>query len=84
MKIRINYFFLIKSNETTSSIANAIFQSLSSIDLSYELTCKYCNRLQEYKYIDELCQLQKGKYIRWTRDTSLTNGGVLIDIIIND
>lgn len=72
------------NNETTSSIANTIFQSLSNNNLSYELTCKYCNKLKEYKYIDELCELKKGKYIRWLRDTTLTNGGVLVDIIIND
>lgn len=72
------------NNETTSSIANTIIQSLSNNNLSYELTCKYCNKLKEYKYIDELCELKKGKYIRWLRDTTLTNGGVLVDIIIND
>ena len=72
------------NNETTSSIANAIFQSLSNNDLSYEIISKYCNKLKEYKYVDELCELKKGKYIRWVRDTNLTNGGILIDIIIND
>lgn len=41
-------------------------------------------KLREYKYVDEICDLERGKYVRWIRiespQKSLTNGGIITDI----
>tara|TARA_B110000967_G_C18900569_1_gene574583 strand:+ start:5714 stop:6175 length:462 start_codon:yes stop_codon:yes gene_type:complete len=72
------------NNETISSIANTIYQSLQNYDISNDLIYKYSNKLKDYKYIDEMCELKKGKYIRWLRGNTLTNGGIITDVSINE
>ena len=43
--------------------------------------------MTEYRFVDEICDLYKGKYVRWISNNnnaingpSLTNGGIIIDI----
>lgn len=43
------------------------------------------SKLSDYKYIDKICDIHRGKYIRWirisnTQTFSLTNGGIVTDI----
>lgn len=78
-----------KSLETTSSylgkktldsIANEKWEILSN----FQEKQKLFNCLTEYRLVDEIHELQKGKYIRWIRiqpeTSSLTNGGIVMDI----
>lgn len=48
-----------------------------------EKTNKILGKLREYRFVDDLCDLHKGKHIRWIRVNSLpelTNGGLVVDI----
>jgi hypothetical protein len=47
------------------------------------------SKLTEYRFVENICDLHKGKHIRWirlNRDESpkLTNGGIVTDIKFND
>jgi len=62
---------------------------ISELDLTEEKHETIMNSLIEYKYIDEIPDLDYGHYIRWIplKDPSnikLTNGGILCDIKVND
>jgi HD-GYP domain-containing protein (c-di-GMP phosphodiesterase class II) len=40
-------------------------------------------KLHEYRYIDEVCEIHRGKHVRWIRATDpkkLTAGGIVVDI----
>jgi hypothetical protein len=42
-------------------------------------------KLKDYYYIDKICDIKRGKHVRWIRKTndkpvSLTNGGIVADI----
>ena len=45
---------------------------------------EYCEKLATYRYVDEICELHKGKNVRWIRidspEKKLTNGGIVVDI----
>jgi len=70
--------------QTTESIANIVHNSLKRTNLSNEVITDYYYRLQNYRYIDGINELHKGKHIRWIRKGKLTNGGILTNITIKD
>jgi hypothetical protein len=62
---------------------------LSELELSEDKYSSIMNSLREYKYIDEIPDLDYGHYIRWIplkdpTNIKLTNGGILCDIKVND
>ena len=62
---------------------------LSELDLTDDKYNSIMNSLREYKYIDEIPDLDYGHYIRWISlknpsNIKLTNGGILCDIKVND
>jgi hypothetical protein len=77
-------------NKTTHSISKEIFEvvvSLFASDVPSESTFKICAKLSQYKFIDEICYVGLGKYIRWIRKTTpnkLTNGGIVVNIKFGD
>ena len=71
-------------DQTTEIIANIVHNSLKRFDLSNEAITDYYYRLQNYRYIDGINELHKGKHIRWIRKGKLTNGGILTNITIKD
>jgi len=66
------------------NISEEIIESMISISLSPDLIAEYCSKLVEYRFVDKIFQLQKGKHIRWIRkgnlDPTLTNGGIIMDV----
>jgi hypothetical protein len=66
------------------NISEEIVESMMSISLSVDLMAEFCSKLVEYRFVDKIFQLQKGKHVRWIRkgnlDPTLTNGGILMDI----
>jgi len=66
------------------NISEEIVESMMSISLSADLIAEFCSKLVEYRFVDKIFQLQKGKHVRWIRkgtiDPILTNGGILMDI----
>jgi|TARA_B110000858_G_scaffold162905_1_gene188216 hypothetical protein len=62
---------------------------LSELDLTDDKYNSIIKSLSEYKYIDEIPDLDYGHYIRWISlknpaNIKLTNGGILCDIKVND
>ena len=89
----IQYLEKIITNETNENITNTNFEEIDKkkreiIDeLNLSKTCfkELQNKLKDYRYIDELPELQVGRYIRWINITNpehikLTNGGILCEV----
>jgi hypothetical protein len=71
-------------NKTFSIIHNDIIDALRDLDIKQEQIEKLSDKLVEYRYVDEICHLHKGKYVRWMkrdRPGELTKGGVVMNII---
>lgn len=72
-------------NKTLQEILENNIQVLDSLELTEDQKEKYISKLADYKYIDNLYQLNKGKYIRWiNKQNKLTNGAIVLEIIFND
>jgi|LauGreSuBDMM15SN_2_FD.fasta_scaffold34198_3 hypothetical protein len=54
-------------NRSLSDISFEIVQSLEGIQLSKDSMLEYCDKLKEYRVIDQVFQLHKGKHVRWIR-----------------
>jgi hypothetical protein len=93
-----NNEYLLKSldNENNSSIGNLnsrIIKTmkndyLQQLQLSRENIKELHLKLKEYRYVDDLTDIQYGRYIRWINlkdplKIYLTNGGIVIDIKIH-
>lgn len=52
-------------------------RQLSVLDLPPETIADYCERLERYRYIDEVHQLTIGRYIRWIRRTPSVYNGIV-------
>ena len=93
----IAYLEKALNNDNNENITNLTFKDvnqkkqiiLEDLQLSNNELKKMLKNLEDYKYIDELPELQDGRYIRWINlsnpdNLKLTNGGVLCDIKIED
>ena len=80
-------------NENNSSIMNYNTSMLKSIKndylqklmLSRDKLKEYHVKLKDYRYVDDLTDIQYGRYIRWINlkdpnNIKLTHGGLIIDI----
>ena len=72
------------SSKKIKSIKNDYLQQLQ---LPREKLKEYHTKLKEYRYVDDLSDIQYGRYIRWINlkdptNISLTQGGIIIDIKI--
>jgi hypothetical protein len=72
-------------NKTLTDINNDKYNALSQINLSNENVQQYCEKLAEFRLVDEVYQLHKGKYIRWINieddaNFKLQSGGFVFDI----
>ena len=76
---------IIKLNhEKLQTMKNNILQKLQ---LDKEKLKLFHKKLKNYRYIDEMADLQFGHYIRWIKLTNptninLTNGGIICDILV--
>jgi hypothetical protein len=69
-------------DKTLKGITDEIHDIIQSAIEDIELQQKICLKLLDYRLVDELHELHKGKHVRWIRrDTNkLTNGGIVVDI----
>ena len=69
-------------NKTTSDITSEIQDKLNEIGLSDDEKEIIIVKLKEYRFVDEIHELHKGKMVRWIRNGTnrLTNGGIVTDI----
>ena len=92
---KLNEEYLIKSldNENNSGIENLSTRKIKTIkndylqqlQLSRDELKDYHKKLKEYRFVDDLTNIQYGRYIRWIslknpERLCLTTGGVIIDI----
>ena len=90
-----NYLLKSLDNENNSSMNNLSSKKIKSmkndylqqLQLSREKLKEYHTKLKEYRYVDDLSDIQYGRYIRWINlkdpaNISLTQGGLIIDIKI--
>lgn len=73
-------------NKTLSEISKIVFQVLSEYTyennkkLDTDAIGKYYNKLAGYRYVDKICDLRQGIYIRWIKGGLLKNGGMVVSI----
>jgi hypothetical protein len=94
-KSNLNEEYLIKSldNENNVGIENLSTRKIKSLkndylqqlQLSRDDLKNYHTKLKEYRFVDDLTNIQYGRYIRWIslknpEKLCLTTGGVIIDI----
>ena len=98
MSIDVNELIHALDNENNTNVAglsSAVIKKskndiLQKLQLSGNELKEYHKCLNEYKYVDELNELQIGRFIRWIKldrenaEVKLTNGAVLINIVINE
>ena len=90
-----NYLLKSLDNENNSSMNNLSSKKIKSmkndylqkLQLSREKLKEYHTKLKEYRYVDDLSDIQYGRYIRWINlnkpeNITLTSGGIIIDIKI--
>jgi len=76
-------------NFTTAKLREMNLKVLKELHFSKVILTDYMNKLQTYKYIDEMNELKYGAYLRWIpltdpNDLPLKKGGILCDIKITD
>jgi hypothetical protein len=59
-----------------------IRDALNDLNIEEFEKTEICKKLAEYRLVDEIYKLHKGKHVRWIREpgTNLTNGGIVVDI----
>jgi len=72
-------------NKTLTDINNDKYACLSQINLQNDTLQQYCEKLAEFRLVDEVYELHKGKYVRWINVESdaklkLQSGGFVFDI----
>jgi hypothetical protein len=76
-------------NLTSEKLIEMNLKILQELALDKETTLDMLKKLKEYKYIDSLCELRNGAFLRWIpltnpEDIYLTNGAILCDIKMTD
>lgn len=58
-----------------------------SMQLPHDITTSHINKLLQYKYVEEICDLKCGAYIKWillTNPSKISSGGIVCDVKITD
>jgi len=66
--------------KTLHTFSREIVQVLRENNLDQTQIQEICGKLSEYRLINEIYQLHKGKHVRWLRNGRLTNGGIVVDV----
>jgi hypothetical protein len=72
-------------DKTLNDIHNDKYNSLIQLNLPNDKLQQYCEKLAEFRLVDEVYELHKGKYVRWINITDdalfkLHSGGFVFDI----
>ena len=70
-------------NHSLQTISKEVVDHLKQ-HIDESLMCKYTNSLLNYRLIDEVYHIHKGKHVRWLRNGKLTNGGIVVDVQFTD
>jgi len=93
----IEYLQKALNNENNESLVNLTFNIIKSqkkeiinkLNLSDKISNELLKKLDNYRYVEEIQEIQYGNYIRWINinnpeNLKLTNGGILCEIKIED
>ena len=67
-------------DHSLKTISKEIYDLMIEKEIDKDIVYKYCNSLLNYRLIDHVYHIHKGKHIRWLRNNKLTNGGIVVDI----
>ena len=69
-------------NKTIDSITREIYDVVNKVDVSIDIKKRYCQLLNEYRYVQDIHELHKGKQIKWIRlsNNRLIGGGIVVNI----
>jgi hypothetical protein len=70
--------------KTVADLSKEIFESVNTLDISEENKRDICQRLIGYRWVDRLCDLRSGRLVRWVKKGRLTNGGLLMNVKIEN
>tara|TARA_B100001057_G_C22648885_1_gene871287 strand:- start:406 stop:831 length:426 start_codon:yes stop_codon:yes gene_type:complete len=93
----IKYLEKALNNENNESLINLTFDKIDKkkreifeeLELSRSKIKKFLKKLEDYRYIEEIQELQYGNYFRWINlnnleDLKLTSGGILCEIKVDN
>jgi hypothetical protein len=70
-------------DKTLNDIQNEIINVFNQNNFPKEKTKELCEKLVDYRYVDEIYEIHKGKHVRWIKpgnNSKLTNGGIVVDV----
>jgi hypothetical protein len=71
-------------NKSLVDLCKEIYEAFKEINIDDNERSELCKKLAEYRLVDEIYKLHKGKHVRWIRQQTnkpyLTNGGIVVDI----
>lgn len=70
--------------KTVASLSKEIFEAVAALEISEENKHDICQRLIGYRWVDRLCDLRSGRLVRWVKNGRLTNGGLLMNVKIEN
>lgn len=70
--------------KTVADVSKEIFEAVDALDIPEENKRDICQRLVGYRWVDRLCDLRSGRLVRWVKQGKLTNGGLLMNVKIEN
>jgi hypothetical protein len=70
--------------KTVADLSKEIFEAVNALEISEENKRDICQRLIGYRWVDRLCDLRSGRLVRWVKKDQLTNGGLLMNVKIEN
>jgi len=80
-KIGENHYL---ENKDLDDISREIFETVSSVIKDDHMAKSCCMRLTGFRLVDRVCDLRNWRLIRWIKGGSLTNGGLLMNVKIEN
>jgi len=74
-------------NKTLKTIMQENYDIVRQIPIASETVEGIYKKLSEYRYVDEVRELHKGKHVRWIvkkTPEKLNNGGIVMNILFKD
>jgi hypothetical protein len=69
-------------NKTIESVTTEIYQKVDELTIPTDIKQRYCKNLSEYRLVNDIHELHKGKQIKWIRPSNnkLVGGGIVVNI----
>ena len=70
--------------KTVADLSKEVFDVINPLEISEDNKHDICQRLIGYRWVDRLCDLRSGRLVRWVKKGRLTNGGLLMNVKIEN